>query len=145
VLAPSRGYFDHRTPLKEGTSPINTRPYQHPLKHKDIIEQIVQEMLDKGVIQLSSSPFASPVVMVGKKDCSWRLCVDYRELNKHTIKDKFPIPIIEELINELAGSAIYTKQDLRSGYHQVRVHEEDVIKTAFKTHSGHFEFSIWFN
>jgi len=68
-------------------------------------------MLDKGVIQLSLIPFASPVVAIGKKDGSWRLSVNYRKLNKHTIKDKFPIPVIEELIDELAGSAIYTKLD----------------------------------
>ena len=70
-LPPSRGHFDHRIPLKEGTSPINLRPYKYPLKHKDIIEQLVQQMLDQGVIQASCSPFASPVVLVGKKDGTW--------------------------------------------------------------------------
>ena len=128
--------------MREGTLPINIKPYQYPLKHKNIIEQPVQEMLDKGVIQISSSPFASPVVLVGNKDGSWRLCVDYRELNRHTMKDKFPIPIIEELIDEPASSTVYTKLDLRSRYHQVRMHEDDLTKIAFKTHFGHYEFLV---
>ena len=141
-LPPSRGPFNHRIPLVQGANPFCIRPYRLPLKQKDIIENLVHEMLDKGVIQHSSSPFASPVVLVGKKDGTWRLCVDYRELNKHTVKDKFLIPIVEELIDELGGAMVFSKIDLRSSYHQIRMHKEDVPKTAFKIHHGHFEFLV---
>ncbi|XP_074378145.1 uncharacterized protein LOC141719664 [Apium graveolens] len=141
-LPPSRGILDHQIPLIPGASSVNIRPYRYPLRQKDIIEQLVQEMLDRGIIQDSASPFASPVVLVGKKDGTWRLCIDYREMNKRTVKDKFPIPVIEELMDELAGSAVFSKLDLTAGYHQMRLHKNDVFKTAFKTHTGHYEFLV---
>ena len=140
-LPPFRGHFDHRIPLKQGTSPINIRPYRYPLKQNDIIKKLVSKIYAKGIIQLSASPFASLVVLVGKKDGSWR-CVDYRELNKQIVKDKFSIPIIEELLDELAGAVIFTKIDLKSRYHQVRMCSEDVAKATFKTHLGHHEFLV---
>lgn len=142
TLPPSRPRFDHQIPLKDGTNPINLRPYRYPVLQKNIIEEMVQELLDQGVIRPSNSPFAAPIVLVKKKDGGWRMCIDYRNLNNATIKDKFPIPIIEELQDELKGTKFFSKIDLKSGYHQIKMHPSDIYKTAFKTHFGHYEYLV---
>jgi hypothetical protein len=140
-LPPSRP-VDHRIHLLPGTAPIAVRPYRYPQLLKDEIKHQCSDMLAQGLIRPSTSPFSAPVLLVKKKDGTWRFCVDYRALNAKAVKDKFPIPIVEELLDELNGACYFTKMNLRSGYHQVRMHPEDVAKTAFRTHHGDFEFRV---
>nr|GEW94209.1 putative mitochondrial protein [Tanacetum cinerariifolium] len=141
-LPPFREGFNHKITLREGANPVNLRPCRYPLLQKDVIEQLTKGLLEQGIIQPSNIAFASPVVLVKKKDGGWRMCIDYRALNRNTIPDRFPIPLVEELFDELHGTKYFSKIDLKAGYYQIRMAPQDVHKTAFRTHCGHFEFLV---
>ncbi|KAL4032611.1 hypothetical protein IC575_005691 [Cucumis melo] len=112
-----------------------------PAELKELKVQL-QELLDKGFIRPSVSPWGAPVLFVKKKDGSMRLCIDYRELNKVTVKNRYPLPRIEDLFDQLQGATVFSKIDLRSGYHQLRIRDGDIPKTAFRSRYGHYEFIV---
>jgi hypothetical protein len=119
---------------------VITTPYRHPKKFKDEIEKAIKELLEMGHIRPSSNPFASSVVLVKKSDGIMKMCIDYWALNKKTIKNRYPIPRIDELLDDLHGAVYFSKIDLRSSYHHIKVMEQDVHKTAFRCHYGHYQF-----
>ena len=125
-----------------GVAPISIPPYRMaPLELQELKKQL-QELLDKGFIRPSVSPWGAPVLFVKKKDGTLRLCIDYRKLNQVTVKNKYPLPRIDDLFDQLQGAGVFSKIDLRSGYHQLKVAEQDVPKTAFRTRYGHYEFRV---
>ena len=134
--------WDHSIPLIPGAKPFNITPYRYTPEQKNEIEDQVKEMLKAGLIVPSTSPFSSQVLLVKKKDQTWRFCIDFRHLNMITIKNTYPLLVIDELLDELSGSRWFSKLDLRVGYHKIRLVEQDEEKTAFKTHQGHYQFRV---
>jgi len=128
--------------LTPGAAPVSKAPHRMaPAELKELKEQL-QELLDKGFIRPSVSPWGAPVLFVKKKDGTMRMCIDYQELNKITIKNKYPLPHIDDLFDQLQGAQIFSKIDLRLGYHQLKLRREDIPKTAFRTRYGHYEFLV---
>ncbi|GKC11280.1 putative reverse transcriptase domain-containing protein [Tanacetum coccineum] len=122
--------------------PVVKSPYRLTPSEMEEFSGQLKELQDKGFIRPSSSPWGAPVLFVKKKDGSFRMCIDYRELNKLTIKNRYPLPRIDYLFDQLQRSQYFSKIDLRSGYHQLRVHEDDILKTVFRIRYGHFEFTV---
>jgi len=125
-----------------GVSPIAQPPYRMVLKELDELKIQLQELLDKGFIRPNNSPWGAPVLFVKKKDGTLRLCIDYRQLNKVTVKNRYALPRIDYLFDHLKGAKVFSKIGLRSGYYQMRIKGQDVPKTAFRTRYGHFEFLV---
>jgi hypothetical protein len=128
--------------LKPGTEPIARTPYRMSTPELQELKMQLKELLDLGLIRPSVSPWGAPVIFIRKKDGSWRLCIDYRQLNKATIKNQYPLPRIDDLFDQMKGATVFSKIDLRSEYHQLRIKEDDIPKTAFKTRFGHYEFTV---
>ncbi|GJQ98306.1 putative reverse transcriptase domain-containing protein [Tanacetum coccineum] len=140
-LPPPR-QVEFRIELVPGAAPVARAPYRlAPSELKELSDQL-KELLEKGFIRPSSSPWGAPVLFVKKKDGSFRMCIDYRELNKLTVKNRYPLPRIDDLFDQLQGSSVYSKIDLRSSYHQLRIREEDIPITDFRTRYGHYEFQV---
>ncbi|GKD39785.1 putative reverse transcriptase domain-containing protein [Tanacetum coccineum] len=134
--------IDGKTLIIRGAAPVARAPYRlAPSEMQELTNQL-QELADRGFIQPSTSPWGAPVLFVKKKDRSFRMCIDYRELNKLTVKNRYPLTRINDLFDQLQGSSVYSKIDLRSGYHQLRVRDEDIPKTAFRTRYKHYEFQV---
>ena len=141
-LPPDRSGHVHRIELEPGHSPPSKPTYRLSYEEQRELKIQLLDLLEKGFIQPSKSPFGAPILFVKKKDGKLRMCIDYRALNQITIKNRCPLPRIDDLLDRLQGAKYFTCLDLRSGYHQVLVHPDDVEKTAFRTRYGHFEFKV---
>ena len=138
---PPQRVADFGIELHPGISPISMTPHRMALVELQKLRVQLQELLDKGFIRPSTSPWGAPTLFAKKKDNTLRLCIDYKQLNRVTIKNWYPLPRIDELLDQLRGARVYSKIDLRTGYHQLRVGDTDNPKTAFRTRYGHFEFT----
>ena len=139
---PPQRQVEFRIDLVARATPVAKSPYRLAPSEMQELSSQLQELQDKGFIRPSHSPWGAPVLFVKKKDGSFRMCIDYRELNKLTVKNRYPLPRIDNLFDQLQGARYFSKIDLRSGYHQLHLHEEDIPKTAFRTRYGHFEFTV---
>jgi len=128
--------------LLPGTAPISKRPYRMAANELEELKKQLRELQDTGYIHPSTSPWGAPIIFVEKKDGTQRMCVDYRSLNEVTIKNKYPLPRIEDLFNQLKGACVFSKIDLRSGYHQLRIRPSNIPKTAFTTRYGLYEYTV---
>ena len=139
---PPQRVVDFGIELHPGTSPITMTPHRMtPVELQELIVQL-QELQDKGFIRLSTSPWGASVLFAKKKDKTLQLCIDYRQLNRVTIKNRYPLSRIDDLFDQLRGAQVYFKINLRTGYYQLRVRETDIPKTMFRTRYGHFEFTV---
>jgi hypothetical protein len=128
--------------LLPGTAPISKRPYRMSIEElKELKKQLI-ELQEAGYIRSNSSPCGAPVLFVQKKDGSQGMCVDYRTLNDVTVKNKYPLPCIEDLFDQMRGARVFSKVDLRSGYHQMKIRPSDIPKTACSTRYGLYEFTV---
>ncbi|BAS93193.1 Os05g0296332 [Oryza sativa Japonica Group] len=139
---PPKREIEFRIDLAPGTTPLYKRPYRMAANELAEVKKQLEELKEKGYIRPSTSPWGAPVIFVEKKDKTKRMCVDYRALNEVTIKNKYPLPRIDDLFDQLKGATVFSKIDLRSGYHQLRIREEDIPKTAFTTRYGLYEFTV---
>eukprot|EP00253_Pinus_taeda_P008538 PITA_08538 len=139
---PPRRNIDFTIELVPGAAPVSRAPYRMSIPELTKLKMQLQELLDKEYIRPSVSPWGVPVLFVKKKDGTLRMCIDYRQLNKFTIKNKYPLPRIDELFDQVKGATVFSKIDLRSGYHQIRIKDEDIAKTAFRTRYGRYEFVV---
>ena len=128
--------------ILSGTTPASRAPYRMAPTELKMLKIQLQEILDKGFIRPSVSPWGAPVLFVKKKDGTLRMCIDYRQINKVTVKNKYPLSRLEDLFDQLKGEGVFSKIGLRSGYYQLRVKDVDVLKTAFRTRYGHYEFLV---
>jgi hypothetical protein len=128
--------------LVHGTTPIYERPYRMVAKQLAELKDQIKDLLEKSYIHPSSSPWRAPVIFVPKKDDTQRMCVDYRALNEVTVKNKSPLPRIDDLFDQLCGACVFSKIDLQSGYHQLKIQECDISKTSFILRYGLYEYTV---
>ena len=139
---PPKRIIDHEIDTTPGATPPHKSPYRLSTAELDEMKRQIDALLEQGWIRPSSSPYGAPILFIPKKDGKWRMCIDYRALNKITVKNRYPLPKVEELMDRLHGARYFTKIDLSSGYHQIRVRESDIHKTAFVSRYGSFEYMV---